>query len=143
MYLYNAALYCDGCGDRIKREIAEEYLDGTAYAVLSSLLGLADPSDFEDVNDVIAHCDGEAGLDSDDWPKWAREGESDYPEHCANDGDCIDCLAVEDGWCVGVMLTDELTDDGIEYVKDAVRQGGPVAELWRDHYDWIDFDDEE
>jgi len=32
------------------------------------------------------------------------------------------------------MLMGELTADGVDYIKEAIAEGGEVAELWADHY---------
>jgi len=39
-----------------------------------------------------------------------------------------------DGHKVGAWLENELTTDGVEYVCEAIREGGEVAELWADYY---------
>ena len=58
--------------------------------------------------------------DSDDYPQGPYPnggGEADTPQHC--------------GTC-GVFLENPLTDDGVEYVREA--SDGPVVELWREFY---------
>lgn len=50
-------------------------------------------------------------------------GEADTPNHC--------------GGC-GVFLENNLTQDGVEYVKDAIKDGrGSVIDEWKAYYDWI------
>lgn len=114
-YIYQAALWCDSCGQAICERLTAE---GAAPA---------DPDD-------------EYSYDSDDFPKYvATPGESDSPDHCNAGPDCLEAEILSDGSKVGALLSDELTSVGVEYVKEAVAEGGPVAEFWRDSFSWIDF----
>ena len=61
-------------------------------------------------------------------------GESDCPEHCSAGPTCINAIKFDDGIKVGVWLENELTTAGIEYVKETIREGGEVAELWAEYY---------
>lgn len=77
---------------------------------------------------------------SDDWPKWCDgDAESDTPQHCASGPGCLNAEVLPDGGKVGYFFGNDLTSDGIEYVKEAVREGGVVADLWRRTYSWIDY----
>ena len=50
-------------------------------------------------------------------------GEADCPNHC--------------GGC-GLFLENPLTQDGMDYVKDAIEDGtGTVVQEWKEFYDWI------
>lgn len=66
---------------------------------------------------------------------------SDSPQHCAAGGGCVNAHEFEGGCKIGVWLENDLTLDGEDYVKDAVREGGDVAELWAYYYDYLDFDE--
>jgi len=115
-YIYAADIYCDDCGREICRRIRAE---GKAPA---------DPVD-------------ERSYDSGDYPKYVDgSDEADSPQHCGSGPDCINAYEFADGVKVGVWLENDLTTDGINYVIEAVREGGAVAELWATYYDWIDFD---
>ncbi len=111
MYMYQAACWCDDCGRDICERITAE---GHAPA---------DPND-------------EYSYDSDDYPKYVGgSDESDSPQHCDATGDCINAIEIEPGWSIGAWLENDLTTDGEDYVMEAIREGGPVAELWAEWYD--------
>lgn len=116
-YIYQADCYCDSCGEAIKQE----------------LLKTASEQQKEDWQD-------ETSYDSDEFPKWRDKNEkSDSPQHCGSHEDCLECIVLEDGTKIGALLSTSLTSYGVEYVKEAVKNGGLVAEFWRDAFDWIDF----
>lgn len=118
-YIYAADIWCDDCGEAIKSRIIAE---GNAPA---------DPDD-------------EYSYDSGEFPKYVDgSSEADSPQHCAAGEDCINAYEFPGGFKIGVWLENDLTTDGEDYVKEAVREGGEVAELWREWHDWIDFDDPE
>lgn len=112
VYIYQADLYCPSCARRIKRRLASE---GKR------------PAEFQD----------EFTFDSDDFPKGPYPeggGEADIPQHCASGEDCLDPLIL-DGEKYGAFLGNDLTSDGIEYVKDVVEnRGGKVAQFWAEVY---------
>jgi hypothetical protein len=93
-------------------------LDGTVDAMIADG---ADPDD-------------ERTYDSGEYPKGPYDiGESDSPEHCA------DCR---------VFLENDLTSEGADYVRDAVREDIATGDLdsiaiteWMPYYDWIDYGD--
>jgi len=117
-YIYAADVYCDDCGEEICRAV---HASGNAPA---------DPDD-------------QSSYDSDQYPKSCSgySDEADCPQHCGSGDDCINAHEFADGHKIGVWLENDLTSDGVDYVKEAVRDGGEVAELWAEYYDWIDFDD--
>lgn len=79
--------------------------------------------------------------DSDEFPQYCdNEQESDCPEHCACQEECINAIELSDGTKIGCLIGTNLTNDGIEYVKEAVKDGGLVAELWKQEFNYIDFD---
>lgn len=115
-FIYCADVYCDDCGNAIRKRLTEE---GKAPA---------DPSD-------------EWSYESDDFPKCADDDEeSDTPEHCAVGENCINAIEIEDGR-VG-LLFGELTSDGENYVEDSINEANrngntwsrAVVGLWYQHY---------
>jgi hypothetical protein len=80
-----------------------------------------------------ADLDDETTFDSDEYPKYCSDSsESDSPQHC---GDC------------GVFLENDLTSDGEDYVKQAVRDDlmsgrtdSVAVTEWMEYYTWIDFE---
>jgi len=117
-YIYAADLWCDDCGESIRNDIIAE---GNAPA---------DPDD-------------ECSYDSDEFPKGCDgTSEADCPNHCGAHEDCINAITLSDGTKIGVWLENDLTTDGEDYVKEAVKEGGEVAELWAEYYDYLDFEGE-
>jgi len=116
-YVYCADIYCEDCGKKIREELDRE---GCAPA---------DPDD-------------EYSYDSDEYPKGPYPdggGESDTPQHCGAGEDCINAIELSDGRKIGDWLGNELTTDGVEYVKEVIQEGGEVAELWLEWYSpWYD-----
>jgi hypothetical protein len=118
VYIYCAEIYCDDCGEEIKKDI------------------LAEHPDFN------GRFDDEFNYDSDDFPKYANDdGESDHPQHCGAGSDCINAIELFGNTRIGDLIGTNLTADGIKYVKNAVRAGGLVAEYWREQFDCIDFEE--
>ncbi len=107
MFVYSADTYCDSCGERIRAELAAQ--------------GFApeDPSD-------------EYSYDSDNFPKGPVPEEStDGPDHCASGVDCLEPLDLLDyglelrdplhgaeSTHIGALLSDGLTDAGVEYLLE-------------------------
>lgn len=119
VYMYQAALWCDSCANEIKGRLTRE---GKA------------PEDPDD----------DTSFDSDEFPKYVGTtgGESDTPDHCDAGADCLEAEELSDGTKVGALLTEELTTDGAEYVKQAVAEGGLCAvEIWKPAFDWLDYDE--
>jgi len=118
-YIYGADVYCDDCGNAIRKRLTEE---GKAPA---------DPSN-------------ERSYDSGNFPKCVDDddddAESDTPQHCAVGEDCINAIEI-DGGKVG-LLFGELTCDGMGYVEDAISDANrdentwsrAVVELWYRYY---------
>lgn len=111
VYVYDANIYCEDCGDTIRREIEEE---GHA------------PDDLYD----------EHSYDSNEYPTPYPDGGgvSDTPEHCGGGGDCVNAIELSNGMRIGAWLENKLTAEGVGYVQDAIREGGEVAELWAEFY---------
>lgn len=107
VYIYQADLWCDECGKAIRRRIKAE---GHAPK-------------------------GETPCDSDEYPKHAHEGESDSPNHCAAGDECPNAIELSDGRKVGELLTEDLTSDGEEYVRQAIAEGHLCAvEVWAEKW---------
>lgn len=112
VYIYAADLFCEDCGERIRAELDREGL------------APADPND-------------EWSYDSDEYPKgpYSDGGrEADCPQHCGAGPECHNAIEFEDGCKVGCHLGNPLTTDGVEHVKEAIQEGGEVAELWAEYY---------
>ena len=111
VYIYNADLFCQECGERIKAELDAK-------------------------GETPANPNNERTFDSDQYPKGPYPdggGESDSPQHCGSGAYCANFYIL--GWIkVGVFLENKLTNDGVNYVKDAISKGGPVADFWREKY---------
>ena len=92
VYIYQAALYCEDCGDKIKTDLP--------------------PRQSMDA-------------DSDDYPQGPYDnggGEADCPQHCD---------------ACGVFLENPLTNDGYEYVREAIQEEivkNSVVTKWQDYY---------
>ena len=124
VYIYAADIYCKECGEAIRKEIAEE--DEFRYAKIT-------PS----------NPDNEWSYDSGEFPKGPYPdggGEADCPQHCGSGPECHNAIELPDGTKVGAWLENELTMDGLEYVKEAIREGGEVAEMWNGFYCDYDLD---
>ena len=142
-YVYAGDIYCDGCAALIKREVAIGIYGGNGLVVGPDCDGYYE---YETVDDVVDYLDSldERDYDSGDYPKYGSDDEAcDSPQHCGSGPDCVNAIELSDGSKCGDLIGNDLTADGVEYVKDAVRAGGVVADLWRDEFDWIDFDDDE
>lgn len=110
-YIYCADIYCEDC----------------AKAIMARLLKESGKK-LEDYEDGYTY-------DSDEFPKGPYEDEeSDTPQHCACGSDCVNAITLSDGTKVGDWLENELTQDGVNYVKEAIEKGGEVADLWAEWY---------
>ena len=79
--------------------------------------------------------------DTDDYPQWGSDDEeSDCPQHCGNGENCVNSITLSNGSKIGCLIGTNLTTDGVEYVKEAVKEGGLCAtEVWQVEFDYIDF----
>lgn len=112
VYIYAAEFYCEDCGEAIRKRVTSE-----GYTPV-------DP-------------DNEFSYISDIYPKGPYPdggGKSDCPQHCGAGPECLNAIELMDGSKVGVWLENELTIDGVEYVREAIREGGEMAEMWADFY---------
>jgi len=116
-FIYCADIYCNDCGNAIRRRLTDK---GKAPA---------DPTD-------------EWSYDSDDFPKCAgNDNESDTPQHCAAGEDCINAIWIDESVRVG-LLFGELTSDGVAYIEESIDDanrddntwGKTVVGFWYRHY---------
>lgn len=138
-YIYAADIYCDDCGEDIKRRLAEQFYNTPGSVTLPDGSEMVD---FESVEDLAEYLDSmdERDYDSDDYPKGGLDDEeTDSPQHCGSHADCINAIELPDGTRIGALISDNLTSYGVEYVKEAVSEGGVVSEFWRSVFDWVDF----
>ena len=113
VYIYDADIYCEECGEAIRQ------------GLISGGFGLDDDG----------YCIADA------YPKGPYPdggGEADRPQHCRAGGNCLNALELSDGCKVGAWLKNELTANGVEYVKEAIQGGGVIAKLWAKFY--VDYD---
>lgn len=122
-YTYQADIYCEDCGLDIRNKLSKH-------------------------GKAPANPDDETTYDSDDYPKGPDAeggGPADRPQHCGSRADCINAVELVDSHdasapplqpsLIGVPLENPLTDDGIEYVREAIEAGGDVAtQIWADIY---------
>lgn len=114
--IYQADTWCDSCADDIKQRIKA---DGTA------------PENPDD----------ETTYDSGKYPKWMDENEAaDTPQHCGSGEDCLEAEKLPSGTKIGKLLSDELTDAGVQYVREYIQQGGIVSEWWRVQFEAAGYD---
>ena len=113
VYIYNADVYCEKCGEAIRELIARENL------------APEDPHDRERYFGSL------------DYPQGPVDGdgvEADGPQHCGKGKDCLNAIVFDGGCKIGCWLKNELTNKGVEYVKEVICEGGEVADLWHQWY---------
>lgn len=113
-YIYNADIYCEQCGERIKARLDAE-------------------------GHTPKNPDDERTFDSSEYPKGPFSdggGEADTPQHCGEGEKCLNALVLSDGTKVGCMLENDLTQAGAEYVKEYLRDDpdSEVVQLWANFY---------
>jgi hypothetical protein len=114
-YAWQADIYCDACGDAIKRSLRAENKG---------------PEDEDD----------QRSFDSDDFPKWADDNEAtDSPQHCGAGEECKDAIDLE-GRKIGALIGSNLTREGMEYVIDTLEEPGKtkfqraLCAMWADAF---------
>ena len=119
VYIYAADIYCEDCGEAIREGITKE-----GRGTFGFYTGPDDPED-------------ERSYDSDEFPKGPYPdggGEADSPQHCGAGPECHNAIELSDGTKIGAWLENELTAEGVVYVKEAIQEGGEVAEMWAEFY---------
>ena len=112
VYIYDADIFCEQCGEEIRKWLTH---DGFA------------PDDSSD----------ELSYDSDEFPKGPYPdggGEADTPQHCGSGETCYNAIELNDGRPIGVLLNNDLTSEGVEYVREAMKDGNEVTNLWAEYY---------
>lgn len=137
--IYAADIYCDDCIDDIKDRIAHELWADRDCAECPDGTAVSEFDNYQDLYDHLCYMD-ERAYDSNEYPKYCDDDEeSDCPEHCGSHDDCLNPTTCPDGTVVSHCFGNALTYEGEAYVVEAVREGGSVAELWREVYHWVDF----
>jgi len=111
MFLYNFALYCDGCGKSIIASLcvkgkkqSEDSQEWPQYAI-------------------------------------AEQNEADSPQHCDRGQYCLEAITLPSGKKIGELLGMKLTSEGVEYLrllrrrgKDKVYCDEEVLSLWENEF---------
>jgi len=111
MYIYQASLYCNSCGEAIREQLQKE---GKSPA---------DPDD-------------ENSYDSDNYPKYVgEESESDSIDHCESRGNCLEAIDLQEYGLkaddplygieaheIGALLTTSLTTEGWNWLNDVLHE---------------------
>lgn len=132
MYIYQADLWCDSCGEKIKADLAVEAHEDTG-----------------DSEDVPQYAD-------------ESQSETDSPSHCAAGADCLEAedlghYGLEDGATlhgaesrrVGALLNEGLTEEGVKYVREIVsapartEYQGALHALWRERFGIVEPDEDQ
>lgn len=109
-HIYQADIYCDSCGNAICDKLT---IKGHA------------PDDLDD----------EFTFDSDEYPKQVGDDkESDKPQNCCRGRHCLEAEILPGGRRIGKQMG-ELTPDGVDYLREAIAEGGEVSEFWAKHYE--------
>ena len=117
MFIYQADVFCDDCGLAIRAAIAAE-------------------------GKAPENPDDEHSYDSDEFPKgpYPDDEESDSPQHCGNGESCFNAVELPSGHKIGMLLSTSLTDEGVRYLKEAIEEGGEVAEFWQQEFSAAGYD---
>jgi hypothetical protein len=154
--IYQADIWCDDCAELIRNRICDELWSrrdchgrhDTPFCPNDTLV-----AEFESRDDLADYLEGmdERFYDSGEYPKHCGDNEeSDCPQHCAGGEDCVNAEVGSDGTKYGCFFGNDLTSDGINYVREAVREDlragfndSPAVEFWAPFYDYIDFEDDD
>jgi hypothetical protein len=117
-YVYRADLYCDECGDRICERLTAA---GKRPACVEN----------------------ESSFDSEYYPKHADNERHDSPHHCASGDKCLAKFRLgakgnpvkTGGIFVSALITQRLTQYGIDYVIEAADRGNSVGLYWAKVFD--------
>lgn len=148
VYMYQAALYCAECGEKLMRDLVSQgKLPG---GILVGIDGERLTIDLD-----------ETTYDSDDFPKYCHEeGASDSPSHCASDAECENALDLTkygdipelhgaETRKIGAWLENDLTSEGEAALIEMVSEENPTPyqaalhAFWREVYDSVDFPSDE
>ena len=117
MYIYQADCFCDDCGEAIKAAIAAE-------------------------GKAPENSDDESTYDSDEYPKgpFSDDDASDGPQHCGSGESCFNAVELPSGHKIGMLLGTSLTDYGVNYLRNVIRDGGEVADYWQREFSAAGYD---
>jgi len=82
VFIYRAALYCEDCGKAIRKQLV-------------------------DAGQTPDNPDNESSYNSDDFPKGPYPnggGESNRPQYCSSNDQCINVVTLQSGHKIGAML---------------------------------------
>ena len=139
VYIYQAALYCERCGEAIRAELGNADNPPKSWVECGSCSGYHPVAYMDDCRDdkqrwpshvTAQDRSDETTYDSDDYPKGPYAnggGEADTPQHCD------ECQ---------LFLENPLTSDGVAYVREAIaearrRRRGKLSvacNIWRKFY---------
>ena len=108
VYVYGASLFCEECGESVREQIRRTISHPAAGWI----------------NDSFEYPHG---------PYPDGGGESDIPEHCASGPLCANAIDMN-GCKVGAWLENELTEEGVKYVNEAIAEGREIAKMWAEFY---------
>lgn len=116
VYVYQAALVCEECGEKIVKKLKD-----------------AGQKDTGDAQDFPQGPYGNGG------------GEADSPNHCDMHDRCVNAVQVPDGKKIGCPLGNPLTNDGGAYVMNSISEGvfdktshkRAIGRLWLMIYNYL------
>lgn len=117
VYIFQGDIYCESCGEDIREGIRRSN-GGRPPAIQDS--------------------------ESYPMPHDAGNTESDTPHHCGGGDTCLEPETLDNGETVPCLVTSSLTDDGVEYVRDAhLNNPTDLTAWWVDRFgvDWRELDD--
>lgn len=127
--IYNADIYCDACGKAIEADRKAALMNGDGGKTKLT----------EEEFDAIYG--NEHNYDSGEYPKYADDDEeADSPQHCGNHADCLNAEVLPSGYKIGCLIGTSLTSDGLDYLKEAIAEGGEVAEFWYKQFSAAGYD---
>jgi hypothetical protein len=100
VYVFQAALYCEDCGNAIQDTIRKE-------------------------GEAPENEDDEESFDSDDFPKGPYGnggGEADSVHHCDSHEKCLNAIKLPCGSKVGAWLGNPLTHDGVDWLVNSITE---------------------
>lgn len=144
--IYTADVWCDGCADKIKEDIASDLWDNRQNAVCPDGTNVNEFASCAALHNYLCGMD-ERDYDSGEFPKYCDEDdESDCPEHCAGGPNCENPTVLSDGYKVGKFFGNNLTGDGANYVKEMVdddlldgNMDSVAVMLWMPYYDYLNY----
>ncbi|KKN50730.1 hypothetical protein LCGC14_0629920 [marine sediment metagenome] len=111
--IYQADTWCDSCADAIREQLNPNNLP------------IASENEY----------------DSDEYPKWInKDEEADCPQHCGSHEKCLEAITLPDSTKIGALLSTSLTTQGVEYVTEAIADGGVMAEWWEKEFTEAGYD---